>query len=1458
MIKSRVGVGTLAFGIWLLSLGGSFLGASEARAGWIVAPGFTAQCCDNAKCQQLSALGWTCGALTEYIDTVNQNISPTGRWVVSASSCYLENPNAPTPDPQYIVCQVSIDGWTWDGQGPVIGSYDSVEDILDDAILPNGVPFNGPCAPSGSCGNPVNLSNGVMWHQFTDFKVAGSTAESNIELVRTYTTRPATSASPSFGPKWFSSFDTRITKFPRAPIVQAQLISLVGQNKKGKEQLSNGSTLDFGSVPPLDYARPTYSGGYMFAPDAVWIDEHGRPWRFFRQGNGTLTSAAGASFVLSEHSDHYEIQKKDGTKLYFFGVGNTLGPEGRLWKIVDRHSNETTFTYTNGKLSQISEALVGTITINRNGLGLISSIVRDRDSLTYTYTYDGNGKLISSTDPGNKVTEYTYNSGQVGSVANGLLSAIEDPVGRLLTFTYDNDGKSISQTEPGNGTRGFSYSNSPFQTTVTEVDGRQTVYQFNTNHELIKTIHPDLSESEQVWTSGRVTKTIDELDYETVYGYDLKGNVTSLKLPADSTPLTMTFHQTYGVPTQITPRVGSPINFTVNTWNGDISNIAQTDSTGTINLAMQYDGQGKVNWIDNGLSGGYQLYTDGYGRYTSVYDQNSPQTLAYDANGHLYTRNFASGRVLTYSYNYRDQVTQIQDSAGPTLNFTYDDVGRMLTRVVTDFVPTPAVVQTTTYAWDARDRLTSVTDAEGRTTTYEYDFTSLGIAVGDVPSKITDPAGRHTLFEYDSRWRLKKVTDPKTGDTQYAYNLRGDLTSLTDPNGNVTTFAYDGNRRMTSRTRASVKTTTAGVSSAVNEVTNFTYDAEGRLKREERMSAVSGGPVQVTLYDYDLLGRKTRRRQRIEQPLNTVISTQDDSNYTYERILDAEVLKTANNGSVHLTFTKSLLPPYNISSYQVAAASGTNPLGLIQDTYNVFWDNKGEVSQIQDGNYNNLYYATHDSAGRLTSANAMNWALTAAITYDGFGRKDTVTHNTGLTGSYDYDLLNRPTAITWNGADGSGPTLINFSETITYDPLKDIINRIDRETALGYFTYTHNAMDELTGVAYTATGTPAVALGNKVNRTVGYDLAGNRLTDSLLTGNATIIANALISDSGYNYWQDVNGLGRLTQKRSTTSTTAEALTYRADGLVSSYLRFTDTNANGTQDTGEARQIRGDYYYDALDRRVAKKITPATGSVYYQRYNYFLDQPKILQSKSGSGAVAVHLDGLGIDEHLGRVTSTGTALSYATDHLGSVTNGTAAGGKGTFGAFGELLGSAPTISSTTEPVVYGLAGYMLDGESAWYVTKGARFLDPNIGRWNMKDPIGFDGGDSNLYRYVENNALFYFDPMGWLKYKKGVNPASIRPPLSGKTTEIDQVFMKHGLPEPVCTSGNDSRHKQGSRHYSGNAIDLRGNHVSDEKMKQLAKELKERFGPDYDVVPEFFPKDPANDHIHIEFDPKGRK
>lgn len=49
---------------------------------------------------------------------------------------------------------------------------------------------------------------------------------------------------------------------------------------------------------------------------------------------------------------------------------------------------------------------------------------------------------------------------------------------------------------------------------------------------------------------------------------------------------------------------------------------------------------------------------------------------------------------------------------------------------------------------------------------------------------------------------------------------------------------------------------------------------------------------------------------------------------------------------------------------------------------------------------------------------------------------------------------------------------------------------------------------------------------------------------------------------------------------------------------------------------------------------------------------------------------------------------------------------------------------------------------------------ARYYDPRTGRWISPDPIHFKGGDTNLYRYVENNPIKYTDPYGTL------SPASV--------------------------------------------------------------------------------------------------
>ena len=43
--------------------------------------------------------------------------------------------------------------------------------------------------------------------------------------------------------------------------------------------------------------------------------------------------------------------------------------------------------------------------------------------------------------------------------------------------------------------------------------------------------------------------------------------------------------------------------------------------------------------------------------------------------------------------------------------------------------------------------------------------------------------------------------------------------------------------------------------------------------------------------------------------------------------------------------------------------------------------------------------------------------------------------------------------------------------------------------------------------------------------------------------------------------------------------------------------------------------------------------------------------------------------------------------------------------------------------------------------------GYRDYDPHTGRWTARDPIGFAGGDSNLYGYVHGDPINFIDPLG---------------------------------------------------------------------------------------------------------------
>ena len=107
---------------------------------------------------------------------------------------------------------------------------------------------------------------------------------------------------------------------------------------------------------------------------------------------------------------------------------------------------------------------------------------------------------------------------------------------------------------------------------------------------------------------------------------------------------------------------------------------------------------------------------------------------------------------------------------------------------------------------------------------------------------------------------------------------------------------------------------------------------------------------------------------------------------------------------------------------------------------------------------------------------------------------------------------------------------------------------------------------------------------------------------------------------------------------------------------------------------------------------------------------------------------------------------GNVYRVIADHLGSVrlvvnvTDGSIAQ-RLDYDAWGRVL-------TDTNPGFqpFGFAGGIYDQDTG-LVRFGARDYDPETGRWTNKDPIGFGGGDFNIYTYVGENPISYVDPIG---------------------------------------------------------------------------------------------------------------
>ncbi|MCK4841884.1 MAG: RHS domain-containing protein, partial [Methylococcales bacterium] len=247
--------------------------------------------------------------------------------------------------------------------------------------------------------------------------------------------------------------------------------------------------------------------------------------------------------------------------------------------------------------------------------------------------------------------------------------------------------------------------------------------------------------------------------------------------------------------------------------------------------------------------------------------------------------------------------------------------------------------------------------------------------------------------------------------------------------------------------------------------------------------------------------------------------------------------------------------------------------------------------------------------------------------------------------------------------------------------------------------------------------------------------------------NATYnIGDQLISDGTTTYTYDADGY--LKEKVAV----AGSITYQYDTLGRFKKTVTPTNTIS-------------YRHNALGNRVVKLLDGTVTEKYL-----WLDKTTLLATYDENNNLKQrfhYTDSNTPDSY----TQNGQTYYIVTDHLGSPRAITDDSGavlrKISYDSFGNIItDTAPNIE-----IPFGFAGGLYDKDTE-FVRFGFRDYDPVTGRWTARDPIGFSGGDTNLYGYVFNDPINFFDQNGLFI----VNPVTVNVALAVISTVATTIAI----------------------------------------------------------------------------------
>lgn len=736
-------------------------------------------------------------------------------------------------------------------------------------------------------------------------------------------------------------------------------------------------------------------------------------------------------------------------------------------------------------------------------------------------------------------------------------------------------------------------------------------------------------------------------------------------------------------------------------------NVTLTEESGAV---LHYRGSdGRLTRISNPRQGDMVIGFNGSGQADTIrYPNGDTETFRYNSDGRIDRYTDAVGRQHDFTYTAAGQIATTTDAFG-TASFTY---------VEGQSPAADGSLKTTTYTdgtavehfWNdagqliGRDRIG--TDGSRIPVTYEYDeqaavtvtdadghAATVARGLGGHVVRITNPLGQIIRYGTSGDGRVHSITDPAGGLSRIDYGDDFRIDALIDPAREVVSLDYvnvSGITRLGSITDPTGARTVYGYGSTGNLET-LRY-ADG-LTESSEFDSLGNVIAETTPAGTRFVNQFNSRDQMVRRKSPDGTSAV----YAYDsrgNLVSASSRDAADNdlGTTEWTWD---------AADRMTSVSYPNGTSLT-----LTYDAAGRRQTATDHNGNVVRY-THDAFGRIAEVFGNTGSGETSIvsyTYNNYGLPLTETRGNGAVTTYEYDGLGRASRI--EHRDDAGAVLEDFSYTY------DSVGRITRRDALSGAThYEYDARSQLTKV--TLPGGRVVSYA--------YDADGNRTAvDDDGTGTTWSAA-----EDGSDRYTDIGGLTpSYDGNGSLTDFGDRSYTYDVEG------RLTEISEGTSVVT---------YEYDALGTRIAQIRDGVRTEL--------LTDPQGLTWLFGeytAGDETIYARGIGV---AAGINSSATHY-YHYDNIGNTALLTGAGASVTdtfdYLPFGEEVDR--TGSTDARFRFHGQVGVAASGMSGDYLVR-ARNYSAELGRFLERDPLSHDSGETNLYRFVQNNPVTLQDPSG---------------------------------------------------------------------------------------------------------------